>query len=81
MISVNPHLRIYNILRVVFFLRPSMINDAALADMGALGDKSSSLNVLFLCNISVSVGPFSSVILSEQQCRFRSVSDSLVFCI
>ena len=57
--------RKYNILRVVFFLRPSVINDVALSDMALLPDKLSFLKVLFLCSISVSVGPFSSVILSE----------------
>ena len=58
----------YNVLRVVFFLRPSTINDAALSDMALFPDKSrlSTLKVLFLCSISVSAGPFSSVILSSQ---------------
>ena len=52
-----------------------MINDAALSDMALLNDKSSFLKALFLCSISVSVGPFSSVILSEQYHICSSVSD------
>ena len=55
-----------------------MINDAALSVMALLPENPSFLKVLFLCSISVSVGPLSSVILSEQTLRYNSVSDVLV---
>lgn len=46
--------------------------------MASLCDKFSSLKALFFCGIIVSVGPFSSVILSEHQLRFSAISDVLV---
>ena len=55
-----------------------MINDAALSDMASLSDKLSFLKVLFLCSISVSAGPLSSVILSPHSIKFRLVSVVLV---
>ena len=46
--------------------------------MAMLRGKISSLKVLFLCSISVSVGPFSSVILSEHPYKSSTISDVLV---
>ena len=76
--SVRPHFAKSNVLRVVFFMSPSITDDVWLSDMALLRDKSSFLKVLFLCSISVSVGPFFSVILSEQSLRYSSMSDVLV---
>ena len=55
-----------------------MINDAALSDMVQFLDKSSTPKVLFLCSISVSAGPFSSVILSPHFLKLSLVSVALV---
>ena len=55
-----------------------MINIAALSNVASLNDKSSSLKVLFLCSISVSAGPFSSVILSPHFLKLSLVSVALV---
>ena len=55
-----------------------MINDAALSDVALLYDKPNTIKVLFLCSISVSAGPLSSVILSPQSSKRSSVSVVLV---